>query len=73
MKNYENENQTIIEGSIIAAIYALVMAVAVWLIKIFIRKKEGEVQIIGSICFDALMVWVDAISNYLTLAKYKFL
>ena len=66
---YQRVNQTLIKGSIIGAICAFAMVAAVWLIKSIIRKeKVGKVLIIVTFCFDILMVLVDAISIYLTLA-----
>ena len=60
--------QTIISGSIIAAVKALAIVAVVWLVKLIARKeKVSKALVVLTICFDGLMVPVDLIWLYLTI------
>ena len=64
----QSVKQTIISGSIIAAIKALAIVAVVWLVKLIARKeKVGKALVVLTICFDVLMVPVDLIWLYLTI------
>ena len=66
---YQRVKQTIRDGSIKGAIVALALVVVIWLVKLIVRKeKVGKVLVILTICIDGLMLHVDALAFYLTLA-----
>ena len=67
-KYYQKIKQTIIYGSIVAAIKALAVAVVIWLIKLIVRKEKAcKVLVILTICFDGIMFLVDLLWLYLTI------
>ena len=52
--------QTMISGSIVAAICGLAFAAVIWFIKSFVQKEQvGKALVILTICFDVVMILVD--------------
>ena len=60
--------QTMISGSIVAAICALAFAAVIWFIKLFVQEEQvGKVLVILTICFDVVMILVDLFMYNITL------